>query len=98
MILKAILIAIAAAAASFLVSRTQIFERPRKWVEQKSDFFGDLVTCNYCLGHWMTAGLMAIMPVAVFGTFRPLDYFLTWLVISWVAGMLSMLTGWLWGE
>ena len=98
MIIKAILLATVAAATSFLLSHAEIFVSLRVFLRKRSDFFGQLIDCCYCLGHWITAALLVFMPVALFEIFRPLDYILTWIVISWLAGILSMATSWLWGE
>ena len=96
MILKALLIAMATAAISFFLSHAEIFVKLRVLLRRRVAFLGRLIDCCYCLGHWITALLMVLMPVAIFGIFRPLDYLLTWLVISWFAGMLSMMTARLW--
>ena len=98
MILKVLSLVIATAAISFLLVHAEIFKHPRAWILRKSKFFGDLVSCCYCLGHWIAAVLIVIMPVRIYDTWLPLDYLLTWFVISWAAGVLSMLTSWIWGE
>lgn len=98
MILKAILLAMAVAAISFLLSHAEIFAGLRVWIRPRMIFLGRLIDCCYCLGHWITALLLIFMPVVLFGIFRPLDYILSWLVISWFSGILSMATSRLWGD
>jgi len=98
MILKALLLAIAAAAISFFITHSQLLVYQRGWVYQRSRFFGELLECCYCLSHWVMAAFMAIFPVALFGVYRPLDYALTWIALSWLAGVLALATARLWGE
>ena len=98
MILKALLIAMTTAAISFLLSHAEMFVGLRVWLRKHMEFLGRLIDCCYCLGHWIAVPFIILMPVALFGIFWPLDYLLTWLTISWLAGMLSMLTVRLWGE
>ena len=98
MILKALLLSITVASISFLLSHALILERQRSWIRKKSVLLGSLIDCSYCIGHWIAAVLLVIMPVKLFDTWHPLDYLLTWLVISWLAGVMSMLTSWVWGD
>lgn len=112
MILKALLIAMTSAAISFFISHSQLLERFRSRLSEYGSiqkplrsrggsiafFFHELVSCCYCLGHWVSVVLMILVPVTLFDIFRPLNFLLTWLVISWVAGILSMATSRLWSE
>ncbi len=84
------------ASISFFITHTQLLEKQRKALWQKSDFIAGLLDCCYCLGHWVAAALIIIFPVGVFGIFWPADCFLTWLVISWMAGMQSLAMSRIW--
>jgi len=98
MIEKAILLSMVVASISFFVSHSQLSEKLRKWVWKKSNFFSDLVDCCYCLGHWVAMATLLIFPMRLFDIFWPADYILTWLVISWMAGLQSLAASRLWGE
>jgi len=97
-LIKAFLISIVVASISFFISHSQLLNKFRSWVWHKNDFFGTLLDCCYCLGHWVAAVVLIIFPVRLFGISWPLDYLLTWLVISWVAGLQSLAASRLWGE
>lgn len=98
-IIKAILLSIVVASISFFVSHSQLFEGQRKWLwDHNIKFFAQLVSCCYCLAHWYAAAFIFLFPVRLFGIYEGLDYVLTWLVISWLAGLQSLAASRLWGE
>lgn len=96
--IKAILLSMVVASISFFISHSQLLEKLRKWAWRKSNFFSDLIDCCYCLGHWVAVVVLVIFPVRLFGIAWPADYILTWLVISWLAGLQSMAASQLWGD
>lgn len=104
MILKAILFSMVVASVSFFISHSQLMERPRNWLLKRGEagkigaLFFELITCPYCLGHWLTAALIVAFPMRLFGIFWPVDYLFTWLAISWVAGLQSMAMSQLLGD
>lgn len=98
MILKAILFSAISACIAFTISHSQLFGWLRGCLIKCSSFTGDLVTCGYCLGYWITAALLVAFPLRLFNTDPLLDYVLTWLVISWAAGLQSLIASWLWGD
>lgn len=104
MILKAILFSMVVASVSFFVSHSKLMENPRAWLLKRGEagpigaFFYELTDCPYCLGHWLTAGLLLVFPMRLFGIFAPVDYLFTWTVISWAAGLQSLAMSQLLGE
>lgn len=98
MVLKAVLFSMIVASISFFISHTQLLEKYKKQLWKHSEFFGMLIDCCYCLGHWVAVVVLIIFPVRLFGIFLPADYLLTWLVISWMAGLQSLAASRLWGE
>lgn len=51
-------LALAVGSVAMTITRTSIFRAPRHWVQRKSDFFGDLVSCPYCMSHWLVLAAM----------------------------------------
>lgn len=112
MILKAILFSMVVASVSFFISHSQLMEKPRALLHKYGSadkpwrsiagkgarFFYELVTCPYCLGHWLTAVLLLVFPMRLFGIFAPVDYLFTWTVISWAAGLQSLAMSQLLGD
>ena len=73
------------ASVAFGLSETAVFAGPRKWANGRSTWLGTLARCGYCLGHWVAFGLVAVYRPRLFEAWWLLDYFLTALVIAWLA-------------
>ncbi len=84
---KVIYLSLVTASISFTVTETKLFEGLRSWVKKKSSFLGELVSCGYCFGHWIAFVLVAIYRPKLFESWWLLDYFLTAIVIAWLAGI-----------
>ena len=95
-IIKAILLSMVVASISFFISHTQLLEKQRKRIWWHNKFIPELLSCCYCLGHWVAVVVLIFFPVRLFGIFWPMDYILTWLVISWIAGLQSLVMAKLW--
>jgi hypothetical protein len=74
------------ASMSFTITETKIFAPLRLWMKSRSRFFGDLLSCGYCLGHWIALILVILFKPTLFQTWWLLDYFFVILIIAWVAG------------
>ncbi|MCI5224479.1 MAG: DUF1360 domain-containing protein [Candidatus Electrothrix sp. AR4] len=92
---KVILLSLVTASISFTVSEAKLFKPFRAWMKAKNAFMGELVSCGYCLGHWVAMALVLIYQVNLFSAWPPLDYFLTALVIAWLSGFQWVLMCWL---
>jgi hypothetical protein len=55
-----LMLALVSATVSVTVSRASIFNRPREWLSDRSEFFGKLLSCPYCLSHWVAFALVAV--------------------------------------
>ncbi len=73
------------ASISFTVTKTKIFKPLREWTKKKNGFFGELVSCGYCFGHWVAFVIVAIFQSKLFDKWWIFDYFLTALIIAWLA-------------
>ncbi len=85
MIEKILFLSIAIAASSFTVTETKMFSPLREWVKRKNLFLGEFISCGYCFGHWIAFGLVAVYRPRLFDAWWLLDYFLTAVVIAWLA-------------
>ncbi len=83
------------ASVSFTVTETKLFKPLREWLKKKNTFLGGLFCCGYCFGHWVSFALVAVYKPLLFNAWRPLDYFLTAIVIAWFAGIQWSLMCWL---
>ena len=80
---KVIYLSFVTASISFTVTEAKIFLPLREWVKGKSPLFGELISCGYCLGHWVAFAMVVIYRPKLFESWWLLDYFLTALAISW---------------
>jgi len=86
-----LLLSLVTAAVSFTVTETKLFEGLRKGAASWRQLLGDLMSCPYCFGHWVAFALTAVYQPRLFEGWWPLDYFLTALVIAWLAAFQSAL-------
>jgi hypothetical protein len=86
MIIQVLLLSLVAAAISFTVAEMKLFEPLRRWMPKES-FWVELLSCGYCLGHWVAFALVAVYRPRLFESWWLLVYFLTAIVIAWLAGI-----------
>ena len=86
MIEEVLLLSLVTASVSFTISEAKLFKPLREWVHGKLPL-GELLSCGYCLGHWIAFIIVAIYRTRLFEMWWPLDYFLTALVIAWLGGI-----------
>jgi len=82
---RVVLLSLVTASLAFTLSEATVFWGLREWVKGRSAWMGKIASCGYCLGHWGAFGLVAIYRPRLFQTWWPLDYFLTALIIAWLA-------------
>jgi hypothetical protein len=92
---EVVLLSLVTASVAFTLCETTLFAKLREWVKTRSAWVGKLACCGYCLGHWVAFGLVAIYRPRLFQALWPLDYFLTALVIAWLAAFQWAAVCWL---
>lgn len=85
--LELILISMVTASISFTVTESKLFEAVRNFIRQKSVFFGELISCGYCLGYWIAFVIVVIYDFNVFNNILFIDYFFTGLIIAWLSAI-----------
>ena len=85
-LLLAVMLSVVTASLSYTITETKIFEPFRKWLREKNEFMGKLVSCGYCMGHWIALVLVVFFEVKIFHSWWLFDYFLSIVVIAWLAG------------
>ena len=83
------------ASISFTVTETKLFRPLREWGWSKNSVLRELFSCGYCFGYWVAIGMTAIFQPRVFYSWIWLDYFLTALVIAWIAAFQWVVMSWL---
>jgi hypothetical protein len=89
------LLSVATASIAFSVAETKLFAPLRDGLARRSRFWSELVSCGYCLGHWLAFALVAIYRPRLFAGGWLVDYFLTALVIAWLAAFQWAALSWL---
>lgn len=87
-----------AASISFTVAETKLFKPSREWLQVRNVFLGGLISCGYCLGHWVAVGLVAVYRPKQFTAWWLLDYFLAAPVIAWFSAFQWAAMCWLMGK
>lgn len=78
MLPELLIMALATATISVTVAQSKLCKPVREWITQHWTWGGDLISCPYCLGHWVAAVMVTIYPWT--GTMT-----LHWWVILWLA-------------
>lgn len=87
-------LSLAVASISFTISETRLFAPLRTWIMDRNAFVGEIVSCGYCLGHWVAFALVFVYRPRLFQSWWMLDYVLTGLVIAWLSGFQWALMSW----
>ena len=83
---EVLLLCLVTASISYTVTETKLFEASRERI-QKKFLVGEVLSCGYCLCHWVAFALVAVYRPRLFDVWWPLDYFLTALIIAWLSGI-----------
>lgn len=86
-LIEILLLGIASGVISLTVTKAVIFKSTRDWLESKSEFFGDLVTCPYCFGHWSAAFLFTWYYLSIVTVIGFLPFLVYWLVITFISSI-----------
>ena len=95
-----IVIGIATGAISLFITKSALLNSFHKWLEKKSPFLDELLSCPWCTSHWVGAGLLLVYqpwlidwgwrPVWMYMfnfLLAPVDFLVTLMVIVFVAAI-----------
>lgn len=71
-----------------LVTADEITKALRGWVVDRSQWFGYLVTCDWCLSMWVAP--VPALAVTIYGDVRAVQVALVALALSGLTGLLSL--------
>ena len=94
MLSELVVLGLASGLLSTTLTQGEIFETPRGWVEKRSAWWGKLVSCSFCMGHWTAAALVAAS-AAVHGTKISITI---WLAVTAISAITSGLIARLYGD
>lgn len=61
-----LVVPVAIAAASLTLSRGKIFRKQRLWLKKRAPWLGALLSCPYCVSHWIAAAAYIAYPKWLF--------------------------------
>ena len=97
MLQELLIMALATATVSVTVGQSKLFAPWRMWVKGHWRFLGELMSCPYCLGHWVAAGL-----VLEFSHRQSITSFANllvwWLAVTGLSALISGSIGRLYGD
>lgn len=88
---RIILLAAAVSAVSVTITMASIFDVPRERLKAKSEFWGKLFSCPYCLSHWLAVvGIIFFRPVPIeTGWWIGFDYVASWAMLIAFAALFT---------
>ena len=88
-----IILGLAASAFSTTVASSRLFKPLRLRIHSRSNWWGDLVGCSYCLGHW--AAIMLVLATS-YGSL--VEMIIAWLAVTAISALASGTIGRLHGD
>lgn len=85
-----LLLSFTAASISFTVTVSGLFESMREWIFKKSTFFGKLITCPWCFGHYVVALILIVcdkVPRFEMSTYSWINTVITFFAIIGIMGI-----------
>lgn len=86
---------LATSTVSVTVAQSRLFQPLRAWVSGVWPWMGELLSCPYCLGHWVAAILLLLTTA---GHVTPIGGLILWLSVTAVSSLVSGIIGKLFGE
>ena len=82
---------VATGVASLTITRARPLRPVRDWIWLRSSWWGELVSCPYCMAHWVGAGfvLWQMALERAWGARQSFQGVLTWLVVVAIASVLA---------
>lgn len=85
-----VIVSMAVATISMTLSKGKIFDSLREWIDERSDFFGDLIHCPYCTSHWVAFGAcLVFQPTLISCGFWILDVILTAFAVTMASSVFA---------
>lgn len=80
-IIHFLLLGLCCATVSYTLTKGSIFGPLRVWAIERSLWLGKLMSCPYCMSHWIALGAMVIFQPKMIGGPAWADYITTWFAL-----------------
>jgi len=88
-------LASATSAISITITKGGVFSKQRQWIKGRNSWLGKLVSCPYCLSHWVAAALVAIYQPTPLSAWLPVDLAISVFITVAIAAVISGVILWL---
>jgi hypothetical protein len=86
-----ILIGVATGAISLFITKSALLNSFHTWLEKKSPFFEEMLSCPWCTSHWIGAFFLLVYQPWIINAgnafLAPVDWLVTWMVVVTVAAL-----------
>lgn len=83
------LLGLCCATISYTLTKGSIFGPLRVWVIERSLWLGKLMSCPYCMSHWIALGAMVIFHPKMIGGPAWIDYTATWFTLTGLSAVVA---------
>jgi hypothetical protein len=86
-----ILLGIASGVISFTLAEMHIFQGLRSFMNRKSDFFGSLFSCPFCLSFWISGVICMVYKPNVIHQINILDEIITYFIVCGISAFVGLI-------
>lgn len=86
---QVVVLALATAAISTTISKGRIFVSARKWIIERNEWLGKLVSCSYCASHWVALVFVAIYRPILIQQWFIVDFFVSVFSVVAISAIIS---------
>ena len=88
-IYKVLVLGIVTGAISMVITKGAIFNKAHEWLEKRSPFLENMLSCPWCTSHWVALFFTLIYHPLLVNAFLPVDYIVTVFAMVTVASVTS---------
>jgi len=85
------ILGVATGAISMVVTKAAIFDKAHEWLEKRSPFLEEMLSCPWCTSHWVAAFFVAVYRPLLFASpvclLTPVDWLVSLMVMVVVAAV-----------
>ena len=81
--------AFAVAAVSHTIAKAHITKSFRQWARSESTIMGDIMSCPWCLSHWVSLCLVTAYKPVVLKLYMPLDLIVSLFVMVAISAIIE---------
>jgi len=84
-----LVLSLAVSAVSVTISKAGVFSWLRKWIASRNEWLGKLISCSYCMSHWIAIAVVCVYQPVLIKPYYILGLIVSIFVIVAVSAMVS---------